>query len=94
MYTETVKFRFNPHVAPSKRFELLARLAKACEHEQPLPNHYYFTISADRNDECRVDFMAPSVFELGAQQIRAAVSDGVVFVTYPKTFGAQARDDV
>ena len=90
MYTEIVKFRFNPKIAPSKRFEFLARLAEACEGAlMRHPDHYYFAISVERSEECRVAFMMPSVYEIGVEQLRSAARDETLIITHPKSLAAE-----
>jgi hypothetical protein len=93
MYTNIVEFQFNEEVAPSKRFDFLARLAEACENNpQRRSSHHYFVISLNRNTECRIDFMMPSVFEIGKAQLRIAQRDGFLTVTKPKNFAAEDSD--
>ncbi len=83
MYTEIVRFRFHPQIAPSKCFEFLARLAEVCEGAR-LSDHNYFAICVDRNNECRVDLMMPSVFDIGIERLCAAEREGILTITHPK----------
>jgi hypothetical protein len=90
MYTQLVEFRFNDEIPPSRRFGFLAELGNACEQD-PLrrSNHSYFAISIERNGQCRVEFMMPSVFGVGKARLRMAQRDGLLTVTKPKNFAKE-----